>query len=38
MELKNWAETEMRGNPGFNTRESMESVVRKKGGVVKRKK
>jgi hypothetical protein len=38
MQLKNWAENEMRGNPGFNTRASMESVVRKKGGSVKRKK
>jgi hypothetical protein len=38
MQLKNWAENEMRGNPGFNTRASMESAVRKKGGSVKRKK
>lgn len=36
--LRNWAEKEMRGNPGFNTTESMEFVVRKKGGAVKRKK
>lgn len=38
MDLRNWAEKEMRGNSGFNTRESMESVIRKKGGPVKRKK
>ena len=37
-ELRNWAEKEMRGNSGFNTRASMESVVRKKGGIVKGKK
>jgi hypothetical protein len=38
MELRNWAEKEMRGNSGFNTRADMESVVRRKGGSVKRKK